>query len=566
MAGELARRLDRAARHAACASTAIGPRPKQAQRPAGRRDDGRFDAALASGRRRGSAGSCRRGSCSTCSARVGLIEPLALADGAASGRPTARSSACIAGWAGTRRPIVGRPGGDERGDRRAGPQRHDQGQRPRPMLLGKRARLVGKLADRFGRGEIAHMDDQRVEARAGPWLRRFGDRGGVGGVGGEAVDRLGRHRDRLAGEDQRARPRRSLASLKGSDRGAIARGASRIRRSQEVQARSRLDQARPGRSRAASCARGSSGHSSLEEAAALGLAQPGAGAGGDEHADAALDHDQPFVLESLIGLGDGQRIGLLLGGEGADRRQRVAVAYIGRRGSRRRSFRAGGRKPAFRGAVSASCCPNTAVRDKVQAEKSTFAAAARAATRFAAAGAAAPRARVPAWPMKMKPAIRSPGPQKAARTRSRIGLPAGHPAGDDSRARGRRRAGSSPPRRTTIPAPTPGSCARRPARRRARPARPRNARIARPCRDLRGRRVGLLFAERLGQKQRASASRWSSRDGHEAPRGQLAMIGRARGDGQDSLQLGRRRAGPDHLARLARSGGFRAAKAGWNGR
>ena len=50
------------------------------------------------------------------------------------------------------------------------------------------------------------------------------------------------------------------------------------------------------------------------------------GAGSDEHADAALDHDQPFVLEALIGLGDGQRIGALLGGERADRGKGVAVA------------------------------------------------------------------------------------------------------------------------------------------------------------------------------------------------------------------------------------------------
>ena len=49
------------------------------------------------------------------------------------------------------------------------------------------------------------------------------------------------------------------------------------------------------------------------------------GAGGDEHADAALDHHQPFVLEPLIGLGDGQRVGAFLGGQRAHRRQRVAV-------------------------------------------------------------------------------------------------------------------------------------------------------------------------------------------------------------------------------------------------
>jgi hypothetical protein len=45
----------------------------------------------------------------TCAARVGLIEPLALAEGAASGRPHAASKACIARCAGTRIAIVGSP-------------------------------------------------------------------------------------------------------------------------------------------------------------------------------------------------------------------------------------------------------------------------------------------------------------------------------------------------------------------------------------------------------------------------------------------------------------------------
>ena len=38
-----------------------------------------------------------------------LIAPLALAEGAASGRPVARKRACIAGCAGTRMPMVDRP-------------------------------------------------------------------------------------------------------------------------------------------------------------------------------------------------------------------------------------------------------------------------------------------------------------------------------------------------------------------------------------------------------------------------------------------------------------------------
>ena len=62
-----------------------------------------------------------------------------------------------------------------------------------------------------------------------------------------------------------------------------------------------------------------------DEDGALGFAQAGAGAGGDEHADPALDDDQPFVLEALIGLGHGQRVGAFLGGQRADRGQGIAV-------------------------------------------------------------------------------------------------------------------------------------------------------------------------------------------------------------------------------------------------
>ena len=71
-----------------------------------------------------------------------------------------------------------------------------------------------------------------------------------------------------------------------------------------------------------------SGHSSLRKRLRSDSRRRDAGAGGDEHADAAFDDDQAFVLKTLIGLGHGQRIGLLLGGEGADRGQRVAVAIV----------------------------------------------------------------------------------------------------------------------------------------------------------------------------------------------------------------------------------------------
>src|SRR5687768_6728434 len=66
----------------------------------------------------------------------------------------------------------------------------------------------------------------------------------------------------------------------------------------------------------------------VEEVLALGRAELLRRALGYEHADAALDQDQPLVLEGLIGLGDGQRIGAMLGGEAAHRGQGIAVAYL----------------------------------------------------------------------------------------------------------------------------------------------------------------------------------------------------------------------------------------------
>ena len=45
-----------------------------------------------------------------------------------------------------------------------------------------------------------------------------------------------------------------------------------------------------------------------------------------EHAHAALHADQAVGLELLVGFGDGQRIGALLGGKGAHRRQHLAFS------------------------------------------------------------------------------------------------------------------------------------------------------------------------------------------------------------------------------------------------
>jgi len=61
----------------------------------------------------------------------------------------------------------------------------------------------------------------------------------------------------------------------------------------------------------------------LEKVLALVIAQPLARTGRDEHADAALDHDQPLFLEGLVSLCDSERIRAEIGGEATDRRQRI---------------------------------------------------------------------------------------------------------------------------------------------------------------------------------------------------------------------------------------------------
>jgi hypothetical protein len=63
----------------------------------------------------------------------------------------------------------------------------------------------------------------------------------------------------------------------------------------------------------------------LEKLAARTVAQPGGGAGQHEHADPAANRHQPVFLEALISLGDGERIGALIGGEGAHRGERIPL-------------------------------------------------------------------------------------------------------------------------------------------------------------------------------------------------------------------------------------------------
>ncbi|MEA3042375.1 MAG: hypothetical protein QOH47_213 [Sphingomonadales bacterium] len=107
----------------------------------------------------------------------------------------------------------GQARGDECGDSRAAAQRQNQRQRARPVAIGERGRLVVETGDLGRLTDIAHMDDQRIEAR--PPLGLVDPRDGlaVGRVGGEAVDGLGRHRHRLPGGDQPRRLGDRLGSI-----------------------------------------------------------------------------------------------------------------------------------------------------------------------------------------------------------------------------------------------------------------------------------------------------------------------------------------------------------------
>ena len=98
-----------------------------------------------------------------------------------------------------------------RGDRGAGAERQHEGQRAGPEGRGEPFGAGIDQREPHGRGEIGHVDDQRVEI--GPPLGTV-DRGhGLGPVGprGEPVDRLGRQGDRLP----RGQPRGGLGNRRG---------------------------------------------------------------------------------------------------------------------------------------------------------------------------------------------------------------------------------------------------------------------------------------------------------------------------------------------------------------
>src|SRR6185503_2675047 len=156
----------------------------------------------------------------------------------------------------------------------------------------------------------------------------------------------------------------------------------------------------------------------LQEAASLGVAEPCAGARSDEHADTALDDDQALVLEALIGLGHRQRIGLLLGGERADRGKRIAVGVAAGEdcvGDRLAEADVNRFLVLFsyRHAV---LIQRLAGKLNRLSSKCHRAGGCHGLAMVSSAGRSRSSSSREQWPMKINPAIRSPGPQRARRT------------------------------------------------------------------------------------------------------------------------------------------------------
>src|SRR4051794_24738713 len=158
----------------------------------------------------------------------------------------------------------------------------------------------------------------------------------------------------------------------------------------------------------------------VEETTALRVPEPGASARCDEHADTALDHDQPLVLEALVGLGHGQGIGLFLRRKGADRGQGVS---IGEAASKDR-IGDGLAEADVNGFFVLLAKRHAVVIQRVArlfnhlSPNCHKAGGAHAVATVSSGGRSRSSSSRPAWPMKTKPAMRSPGPQNAAFTRS----------------------------------------------------------------------------------------------------------------------------------------------------
>ena len=94
-------------------------------------------------------------------------------------------------------------GRDQIVDRRAIGQRQYQRQRAWPEPLGQCARQRIEPRQPRGHGKVRDMRDQRIEARPALGLEDLRHSRAVGGIGGEAINGLGRDGDQLTALEQR---------------------------------------------------------------------------------------------------------------------------------------------------------------------------------------------------------------------------------------------------------------------------------------------------------------------------------------------------------------------------
>ena len=161
----------------------------------------------------------------TCAARVGLRRPERLAEGAASGRSAARSSACATGWSGTRMATLSRPALTSSDSFEPARRRKHQGQRTGPERFGEALRERRHLGVLAGLRGVRYVHDQRVEAGAPLGREDRRHRAPVGGIAAEPIDGLGREGDKAALPQQRRRGRDSfLRCLHNGHRLANSRG------------------------------------------------------------------------------------------------------------------------------------------------------------------------------------------------------------------------------------------------------------------------------------------------------------------------------------------------------
>ncbi len=273
MAGELAGRFDRRPAPAS-ASTSIGPRPKQPQRPAGRGDDGRFEAAL------GRAGvDDQRDSPAEALQHMlgaGRADRAAGVGRRRGERPPDRAQQRLhRRMRGNAKADGRQAGGDDRGDagvRRAAERPASAG--PANAASASARAPSSKTPMRSAAAKVGNMNDQRVEARSSLGFVDAGDSFGVGRVGGEAVDRLGRRPRPARRRGSAARLRRCVIA-EGKDPRLHADAARRIPlrprgSTRRVRARSGSAGSMPRRLHP----RADLGPFLLEEPAALGIAQP----------------------------------------------------------------------------------------------------------------------------------------------------------------------------------------------------------------------------------------------------------------------------------------------------